>query len=78
MNLLKSRLDNAAEYAQHSSEEYGFCMKYPSDWIEENVSGAAIYCDAPDWHASFNVPIPTSAQGMHRFILLRRGLFFVR
>lgn len=32
--------------------------------MNENASGAAIYCDSPDRNASFNVSIPTSAGGM--------------
>jgi len=52
------------EYEQYSSTEYGLSIRYPRGWTEENASGAAIYCDAPDRNASFNVSIPSPAQGM--------------
>jgi len=62
-------------YGQYSSAEYGFSIKYPKDWIERTVSGAAVYYNAPplqltstsSWNdpASFSVQIPAPAGGMN-------------
>ena len=52
------------EYRHFVSTEHGFSVSYPREWTQSTASGAALYCNAPDQNASFNVQIPASAGGL--------------
>lgn len=62
-------------YAEYVSEEYGFSLKYPENWREENVLGVIFYRSAPGGLASFNLtatPTPRPGMTMEELVVFAR------